>query len=125
MICFERCDPWPPVVSHSYKHWQHTTVLDLLSVAEMEITEGMVEASTMENSRTINHAQTLKYAKFFVLLSDGKLIILPPTLVLQKLLEILCLRSERYSTCVSQGVFFGVSMRHEIIDSAPSIDQKG
>jgi hypothetical protein len=56
----------------------------------MEITEDTVEASTMENSRTINHPQTLKYAKFFVLLSDGKLIMLPPTPVLQKCLEILC-----------------------------------
>lgn len=44
MICFERCDPWPPVVSRSYKHWQHTTVLDLLSVAWMEIIEDAVEA---------------------------------------------------------------------------------
>jgi hypothetical protein len=59
------------------------------------------------------------------LLSDGKLIMLPPTPVLQKCLEILCWRSERFSTCVSQGVFFGVPMRHEITDSAPSIDQKG
>ena len=87
--------------------------------------EDTVEASTMENSRTIHHPQTLKYAKFFVPLSDGKLIVLPPTPGLQNLLEILCLRSERSSTCVSQGVFFGVSIRHEIIDSAPSIDQKG
>lgn len=91
----------------------------------MQITEDVVEASTMENSRTINHPQTLEYAKFFVSLSDGKLIILPPTPGLQKLLEILCVRSKRSSTCVSQGVSFGVSIRHEIIDSAPSIDQKG
>lgn len=66
VICFRRCDPWPSAVSCSHKHWLHTTVLDRLSVAEMEATEDVVEASTMESSRNISHPQTLKHAKFFV-----------------------------------------------------------